>query len=212
EQLVARAAAAGLASVVHAIGDAAVSLALDVLGRAPRSGLAMPHRIEHVQCCAPDRLADAGRSGIVCSVQPSHLLSDWQAADRHWGARARHAYAFRSLAAGGATLAFGSDAPVEPVDPRLSLFAAVTRQDTEGKPVGGWYPEERIDVSDALVAFTRGPAIAAGMDRELGRLEPGTLGDIAVWDRDPLAVPASELPAMRCTATIVGGQLVWRDA
>ncbi len=212
EQLVARAAAAGLASVVHAIGDAAVSLALDVLGRAPRSGLAMPHRIEHVQCCAPDRLADAGRRGIVCSVQPSHLISDWQAADRHWGARARHAYAFRSLAAGGATLAFGSDAPVEPVDPRLSLYAAVTRQDTEGRPVGGWYPEERLDARDALVAFTRGPAIAAGMDRELGRLAPGTFGDIAVWDRDPLAVPASELPAMRCTATIVGGQLVWRDA
>src|SRR5690606_39739914 len=96
------------------------SLALDVLGRAERSMLAMPHRIEHVQCCPPERMADAGRHGIVCSVQPSHILSDWQAADRHWGRRARYAYAFRSLAAGSATLAFGSDAPVEPVDPRRS--------------------------------------------------------------------------------------------
>lgn len=212
EQLVTRAAAAGLASVVHAIGDAAVSLALDVLGRAPHSALALPHRIEHVQCCAPERMADAGRHGIVCSVQPSHLISDWQAVDRHWGARGRYAYAFRSLARGGATLAFGSDAPVEPVDPRLSLHAAVTRQDADGRPAGGWYPDERIAAADALAAFTRGPAIAAGMDHELGLLAPGTLGDIAVWDRDPLAVPASELLAMRCTAAIVGGQLVWRDA
>lgn len=212
EQLVTRAAAAGLASVVHAIGDAAVSLALDVLGRAERSMLAMPHRIEHVQCCPPERMADAGRHGIVCSVQPSHILSDWQAADRHWGRRARHAYAFRSLAAGGATLAFGSDAPVEPVDPRLALYAAVTRQDCRGEPAGGWYPEQRIDIRNALAAFTRGPAIAAGMEAELGQLAPGMFGDLAVWDRDPLAVPASELLAMRCIATVVGGQLVWRDA
>jgi predicted amidohydrolase YtcJ len=212
EQLVTRAAAAGLASVVHAIGDAAVSLALDVLGRAERSMLAMPHRIEHVQCCPPERMADAGRHGIVCSVQPSHILSDWQAADRHWGRRARYAYAFRSLAAGSATLAFGSDAPVEPVDPRLALYAAVTRQDCRGEPAGGWYPEQRIDIRSALAAFTRGPAIAAGMEAELGQLAPGMFGDLAVWDRDPLAVPASELLAMRCIATVVGGRLVWRDA
>lgn len=212
ERLVVRAASAGLASVVHAIGDAAVSLALDVLGRAPRTGLALPHRIEHVQCCPPERFGDAGRSDIVCSVQPSHLISDWRAADRHWGLRARGAYAFHSLTAGGATLAFGSDAPVEPVDPRLSLYAAVTRQDTESQPVGGWYPDERIDAAAALVAFTRGPAIAAGMDRELGRLVPGALADIVAWDRDPLTASPQELLAMRCTAAVVGGALVWRDA
>ncbi|MGH7444049.1 MAG: amidohydrolase, partial [Longimicrobiales bacterium] len=92
EHHVMRAAAAGIATTVHAIGDAAVCLALDVLARAPRN-LAVPHRIEHVQCCPGERFADAGRHGILCSVQPAHLISDWRAADRHWGTRARSAYA-----------------------------------------------------------------------------------------------------------------------
>lgn len=212
ERHVAHAAGAGFAAVVHAIGDAAVALALDVLGRASRTALAMPHRIEHIQCCPPERSGDAGRHGIVCSVQPSHLISDWRAVDRHWGARARSAYAFASLAAGGATLAFGSDAPVEPVDPRLSLYAACTRQDLAGEPAGGWYAGERLDARTALSAFTRGPAIAAGTDDRLGRLVPGAFADVVAWDRDPLAVPAHELLAMRCVAAVVGGTLVWRDA
>src|SRR5690606_42112080 len=120
--------------------------------------------------------------------------------------------AVRPPAAGGATRAFEPDAAVEPADRRLALYAAVTRQACRGEPAGGWYPEQRIDIRNALAAVTRGPAIAAGMEAELGQLAPGMFGDLAVWDRDPLAVPASELLAMRCIATVVGGQLVWRDA
>ena len=209
--LVGRAAAAGLASTVHAIGDAAVGLALDVLAHAERAGVALPHRIEHIQCCPPDRLADAGRHGIVCSVQPAHLMSDWRAVDRHWGARGRQTYAFGSLLAGGATLAFGSDAPVDSVDPRHALYAAVARTDLEGAPRGGWYPEQALGTRAALVACTRGPAIAAGWGGRLGVLAPGAFADIVAWDADPLTVPAPSLLDLRCIATVVGGALVWQD-
>lgn len=209
--VVRRGSAAGLAMTVHAIGDAAVDLALDVLA-AEGGGLEgpVPHRIEHVQLVAPDRLGDAGAAGITCSVQPSHLMTDWRAADRHWGARARTAYPFRSLAAGGATLAFGSDMPVEPPDPRHGLYAAVTRRDLAGEPSGGWVPEERIPVADALAAYTVGAARAAGDPRQ-GRLVPGAFGDVVAWDRDPLTVPPDELLDMKCLMTIVGGDVVWSE-
>ena len=209
-EAVRRGAAAGLAMTVHAIGDAAVDLALDVLaGEGAALEGPIPHRIEHVQLVAPERLGDAGAAGIVCSVQPSHLMTDWRAADRHWGDRARTAYPFRSLAAGGAILAFGSDAPVEPPDPRHALYAATTRLDLAGEPGEGWFPRERIASGDALAACTTGPAAAAG-DRRQGRLEPGSFADVVAWDRDPLAIPAGELLEMACVASIVGGEVVWR--
>lgn len=205
-----RAAAAGLASIVHAIGDAAVARALDVLGAPETAGAALPHRIEHVQLCPPERLADFARSGIVASMQPTHLITDWRPALEHWGRdRARYAYAFRSLLDRGAVLAFGSDVPVEPVDPRLGLYAAVSRRDLEGAPEGGWFPEERITVKEALYAYTRGPALAASAPR-LGFLAEGTEADFVAWDRDPLAADAEALLELRCTATVVGGELVWR--
>ncbi len=208
-----RAADAGLASVVHAIGDAAVSLALDVLADPAVRVPALPHRIEHVQLCPPERFADLGRAGIVGSVQPAHLMTDWRAAERYWGAeRCRGAYAFRSLlTAGGAVLAFGSDAPVESVDPRLGLHAAATRRDLEGEPRGGWFPDERLDILDAFRGYTLGPAHAAGADGTLGRLAPGSAADLAAWSDDPLGADAPAPLSIRCVAAVVGGELVWRD-
>ncbi|NJD10398.1 MAG: amidohydrolase [Gemmatimonadetes bacterium] len=207
--IVERAARAGIATAVHAIGDAAVSLALTVLADPAYRVPALPHRIEHVQCLPPERVADAARAGSVCSMQPCHLITDWRAADRHWGAeRARLTYAFGSLARAGTVLAFGSDAPVEPIDPRRGLFAAVQRQDLEGEPPGGWYPAERVDARTALRGFTTGPAYAAGLANVAGALAPGAFADIVAWDRDPLACPAAELLQLRARATLVGGELV----
>jgi len=207
--LVLRAAGAGIATAVHAIGDAAVALALDVLADPRAGGPLLPHRIEHLQCCPPERLGDAARAGIVCSVQPVHLITDWRAADRHWGPqRASHSYAFAGLAGTGAVLAFGSDAPVEPIDPRLGLFAAVQRQDLEGEPAGGWYPEQRLDRRAALSGYTAGPAIAAGTTGETGVLAPGAFGDLVAWDRDPLTCAPRELLEMRAVATVVAGDIV----
>jgi hypothetical protein len=204
-----RAALAGIASTVHAIGDAAVSLALDVLGQPGYRVPALPHRIEHVQCLPPERVADAARAGIVCSMQPCHLLTDWRAADRHWGPeRARWSFAFGALARAGTVLAFGSDAPVEPIDPRRSLFAAVQRQGLDGEPEDGWYPEQRVDARTALCGFTTGPAHAAGLAGRAGVLAPGAFADVVVWDRDPLACEPRELLELRTLATLVGGELV----
>jgi predicted amidohydrolase YtcJ len=207
-----RAAAAGLASTVHAIGDAAVGLALDVLGGSGTEGARIPHRIEHVQLAPAGRLADAARAGIVCSMQPSHLLTDWRAADEHWGRqRAARAFACRSLADHGAVLAFGSDAPVDPPDPRLGLFAATERRDLAGEPAGGWQPQERLDRYRALRAYTFGPAYAAGRAGRWGVLAPGAVADLVVWQADPLHVQADDLLRLAVRMTMVAGEVTWLE-
>jgi predicted amidohydrolase YtcJ len=201
------AAAAGFAATVHAIGDAAVALALDVLRRPELRVATLPHRIEHVQCAPADRFDEF--AGVVCSVQPAHLITDWRAVDAHWGGeRARATYAFASLQRAGAVLAFGSDAPVEPIDPQRTLHAAVTRTDIEARPAGGWQPAERLDRCDAWRALTTGPARAAAWEDRLGAIEPGRYADFAAWDRDPLTCPDNELLELRCVATFCAGELV----
>jgi predicted amidohydrolase YtcJ len=204
-----RAAAGGIAAAVHAIGDAAVSLALDVLAAPVTRVPALPHRIEHLQCCPPERFADAAAAGIVVSMQPAHLITDWRIAEREWGrARSRGVFAFASLLAHGTLLAFGSDVPVEPVDPRRGLFAAVARQDLTGEPRAGWFAEERIDAVDALRGYTIGPARAAGLPAPYGSLAPGAPADWVAWERDPLTCEPHALLGLRCVATMVGGELV----
>lgn len=211
EDAVSRAAEAGIATTVHAIGDAAADLALDVLADAAYRVPALPHRIEHLQCCPVERTGDAARAGIVCSVQPSHLISDWAAADRCWGPeRNKGVFALRALLDAGTILAFGSDAPVEPVDPRRGLHAAVLRTDLERAPPGGWNPQECITPREALRGYTTGPAYAAGAGHLAGVLAPGAAADFVAWDADPLGDP-DRLLEMRCIATAVAGQFVHQD-
>jgi predicted amidohydrolase YtcJ len=207
--IVRHAAAHGVACTVHAIGDAAVCLALDVLGDPAVRVAALPHRIEHVQCCPAERLGDAAARGIVCSMQPSHLITDWSVADRYWGAaRARGTYAVGSLLRHGTILAFGSDVPVEPVDPRRGLHAAIHRRDTADNPAGGWFPEECIAAQDALAGYTVGPARAAGLAAPAGSLAPGAAADFVAWDHDPCG-PATALLSMRCVAAFIEGTRVY---
>lgn len=214
-----RGAAAGLAMTVHAIGDAAMDLALEVLAAHPPTG-PVPHRIEHAQLMTPDQLGGRGNGGgpagagpgrgVVLSVQPSHLMTDWRAADRHWGGRARWAFAFRSMEAAGFTLALGSDAPVEPPDPRQGLHAAVTRRDLEGEPAGGWHPDEGLSMERAWAGYTTGAARAAGDERQ-GRLTPGSFADLVAWDRDPMAADPDELLGLQPILTMVDGEVVWTE-
>ncbi|HYW11839.1 MAG TPA: amidohydrolase [Longimicrobium sp.] len=205
-----KAAEAGIASTVHAIGDAAVELAVGVLGGAPRVA-AMPHRIEHVQLCPPDLWARAGASGLVASMQPVHLVTDIPTAERHWGHdRSRGAYAFAPLQAAGMTLAFGSDVPVETCDPRIGLFAAVRRVGWDGSPGEGWWMENAITAEQALRAYTEGPAHAAGLSNRQGRLLPGYDADLVAWDLDPLDCEPEALRDMRCLLTMVDGEIVRR--
>ncbi len=213
EEATARAATAlaarsGLASVVHAIGDAAVRRALDLMEDLPRT--AIPHRIEHFQCVHPADLDRAARHGIVLSMQPAHLLTDIPLADRHWGGRGAGAYAFASLLERGALLAFGSDTPVASLDPREGVFAATERRAEAGAPA--WYPGERIALQAAIAAYTAGPAIAAGVGGRRGRLAPGMDADLVVWDGAALSGEGGAgFRQAAVLLTVVGGEVVYNS-
>ncbi|HET7010281.1 MAG TPA: amidohydrolase [Anaerolineales bacterium] len=212
-----RAAEAGLALAIHAIGDRANHEVLEGLAalRRHEGEHHLPHRrhrIEHLQLLHSDDLHRPAELDVVASMQPSHATSDMSMADRYWGDRVAGAYAWQSELRSGATLAFGSDAPVESPDPFLGLYAAVTRRRTDGSPSSeGWTPAERIDIADALRGFTEGPAYAAGWDSSVGRLEPGSCADLIVLDRDPHTCPAEELLRTRVLGTMVSGSWVFRD-
>ncbi|NIS81457.1 MAG: amidohydrolase family protein [Anaerolineales bacterium] len=209
-----RAVDAGFALAIHAIGDRANREVLDVYEKlrnyeAEQKIPPMPHRIEHLQLLHPDDLHRPARLGIIASMQPLHATSDMTMADLHWGARSRFAYAWRSQLLAGAVLAFGSDAPVEPANPFLGLHAAVTRQRQNGEPSpDGWFPEERITLHDALLAYTQGPAIVAGWSSILGRLVPSYMADLIVLDADPYTCDNHALADIKPLATMVAG--TWR--
>ena len=145
-------------------------------------------------------------------MQPIHATSDMAMAEKHWGARCRTAYAWRSLLDAGTLLAFGSDAPVEPPNPFLGLHAALTRQRADGEPSGeGWIPSQRICLTEALTAYTRAPAYACGMEESLGTLEPGRLADLFVLDQDLFSLSPDEIAAARPAGTMVGGDWRFRE-
>jgi predicted amidohydrolase YtcJ len=202
------AATNGIAAVVHAIGDAAVRRALDLMSPLPKA--AIPHRIEHLQCVDPADLGRAAVAGLVASMQPAHLLTDIPLVDRHWGERGRGAYAFRSLLARGTTVVFGSDAPVATLDPRDGVFAALERR-MDGAPRGRWRPEESVGFDDALRAYTVAPARAAGALRR-GTLEPGMDADFVAWRVPPGAVhdDGDAFRAGEAVLTVVDGEVVMR--
>lgn len=204
------AAEAGIASVVHAIGDAAVRRALDLIEPLPRVGI--PHRIEHFQCVHPDDLDRAAAAGVVVSMQPAHLLTDIPLVDRHWGGRGRGAYAFQTLRRRGTPMVFGSDAPVASLDPREGLYAALERRSAAGAPPGGWRAEERLSFAEAVHAYTAAAAHAGGVGHRTGTLAPGHDADLVAWAFDP-AVERGEGEAVRAGAvrlTVVGGEVVLR--
>jgi predicted amidohydrolase YtcJ len=202
------AAQAGMATTVHAIGDAAVRRALDLISSLPH--LSLPHRIEHFQCVHPSDLERAAAYGIVVSMQPAHLLTDIPLVERHWGARGRGAYAFRSLLRRGAQLVFGSDVPVASLDPREGMYAALERKGIDGVSATGWRPEERLEFLDALGAYTVVPAYAAGAAQRRGRLIPGYDADLVAWQVDPAAELGDGEAFRRGHArlTVVGGAVV----
>jgi predicted amidohydrolase YtcJ len=202
------AAANGIAVTVHAIGDAAVRRALDLLDGLPR--VALPHRIEHFQCIHPADLARAARSGVVASMQPAHLLTDIPLVDRHWGGRGRGAYAFHSLLQRGTAVVFGSDVPVASIDPRDGVYAALERKGFDGAPRAGWRPEEKIAFEDVVRGYTTGAAHASGTSRRLGTLARGAEADLVAWAVDP-AVERGDGEAFRrgrAALTVVGGRVV----
>jgi len=210
ERAVLKAAGAGLACYVHAIGDRANREVLEILATARQQengGPRLRHRIEHVQVLRPEDLGRLAELQVIASMQPIHATSDMEIADRHWGARAQSAYAFRALLERGTHLAFGSDAPVEPIDPLLGVHAAVTRRRCDGSPgPEGWQPQQRLTVEEAVRAYTVGAAYAGGGEDRVGALRPGMLADLTVLDRDLFAVPPMEIAETAVCATYVDGR------
>lgn len=209
-QIARRTAEGGVAMAIHAIGDRANRLVLDVLESVRPISPFLRHRVEHVQLITPEDQRRLAQNDLVASMQPTHAIHDIKMADRYWGKRSRHAYAWRSLKDAGARLAFGSDAPIEIFDPFLGLYAAVTRRsESDGAPgPEGWYPQQRLSLTEALEAYTLGGAYAAGLEQRLGCLMPGYHADLIVLDRNILEIPAKELLATKVDRAMVGG--VWR--
>jgi predicted amidohydrolase YtcJ len=204
------AAAAGLAITVHAIGDAAVRQALDLVSRLPR--VALPHRIEHFQCVHPADLQRGAQAGLVLSMQPPHLLTDIPLVERHWGRRGEGAYAFRSLLQAGASLVFGSDVPVATIDPREGVYSALERKASDGAPANGWHPGEKLSFKETVHGYTVAPAHAAGAGARRGKLASGYDADLVAWSVDP-AIEHGDGQAFRearALLTVVGGEVVMR--
>lgn len=206
---VSRAASGGIACAIHAIGDRANRVVLDAFEATRAHWHGLRQRIEHVQVLHPADLPRLASLGVIASMQPIHATQDMDLVDRLWGARGRHAYAFRSLLASGAVLAFGSDAPVETPDPLAGLYAATTRRRTDGRPDEGWYPEERISAEEAIRAYTAAAAYAAGLEQVSGTLSPGKWADFTVLSDDVITSPPEQLLDARVMATVVDGQVVF---
>jgi hypothetical protein len=201
----------GMALAVHAIGDRAVRECLDAFERigAGRADTGLRHRIEHAQHVEESDLARMGRMGLVASVQPVHLRSDIALVERHLPDRSSRAFAYGSMLRSGAMLCFGSDAPVETMDPLAAIRAAVWRRTWAGEPDEGWHPEERLSVTEAVTAYTRGPAWASGAESCEGRIAPGYRADLTVLSHNILADPEL-LAHCRVEMTVVGGEVVYR--
>ena len=203
-----KAHAGGLPLAVHAIGDRANRMVLDALAEVGAAGTGGPrHRIEHVQLLHPDDVDRLAELGVVASMQPIHATQDCEMAERYWGDRCATGYAWRSLLEAGTLLAFGSDGPVEDINPFVGIHAAVTRRRADGFPgPQGWYPQQRLTVEHAVRAYTLGAACAAGLDDRLGSLAPGKLADLIVLDRDVFACDPMAIVETRVLATMIGGQ------
>lgn len=211
----ARANRAGLAVATHAIGDLANHLVLDAYERVRDDVPQLPglrNRIEHAQHLRADDIPRMARLGVVASMQPTHCRSDIDLVQRLLAGRDLASYAWRSMLDHAVPLAFGSDAPVESANPFHALAAAVERTRADGTPTGGWQPQERITIAEALRAHTLGSAFAAGQENRKGLLAPGMLADFVALDRDPLEIATSDVRETAVLCTVVGGVIRWHRA
>jgi hypothetical protein len=205
------AASHGFQIAIHAIGDAANA---QVIGTYEwlngKYGTNRRWRIEHAQIVDCADLARIGRAHIIASMQPTHQTSDRLMAEKRLGPqRLKCAYAWQSMLRTGAKLAFGTDFPVESPNPFPGLSAAISRQDVNGQPPGGWYSSERVSLGEALHAYTRGAAYAGFAEDRIGALDPGKWADFVIVDRDPTKVDAQSLARTEVLETWIAGRKVW---
>ncbi len=213
-EIASKAAANNLSVTVHAIGDKANHDILDVYEAVRKEeaqlGLKskLRHRIEHVQILVEEDLDRLAKLDIIASMQPIHCTSDMEMADKHWGERTKYSYAWRTMLDTGALLVYGSDCPVEPIDPMIGIYSSVTRKKLSGAYApDGWHPEQKLTMAETIRAFTLAAAETAGTQATQGSISPGKLADITVYDRDLFAVDPDEVKNVKVQATIVDGEI-----
>jgi predicted amidohydrolase YtcJ len=209
---VADADAAGFQVMIHAIGDKANDSILTIYEQVSKQNGERDRRfrIEHAQHLRAQDITRFGRDHVVASMQPYHCIDDGRWAEKRIGPeRAKGTYAFRTLLDTGAVLAFGSDWSVAPLDPVLGIYAATTRRTLDGKRPGGWVPEQKITVEEAVRAYTFGSAYAEFAENAKGAITPGKLADFVILSRDIFRIEPAEIENVRVTMTIMGGRVVY---
>lgn len=206
---------AGLQLVIHAIGDRAIAEILGIYDKLEREDGQRDRRlrIEHAQHMRPQDFAEFARLHVIASMQPYHAIDDGRWAEKLIGhQRAETSYAWRSMLDHSVKLAFGTDWTVAPLNPLLGLYAAVTRATLDGKNPGGWIPNEKITLPQAIEAYTMGSAYAEFSEKQKGSLTPGKLADVVVLDQDLFAIPAERIKDVNVLYTIAGGKIVYSSA
>lgn len=206
----------GIRMRLHACGDAAVREALDIFEycRETGNGIPLRHTIEHFEVVHPDDIGRVGALGVVASVQPDHMWAPvFEEHPFHkilGEKRCRYVYPFKSLADGGAVLAFGSDHPIAEIDPMRGIYRAVTRLSEDKMPDGGWCPNEKLSLADSLKAYTIGSAYQMWSEDVTGTLEKGKFADIAVLDRNLFERDPEEILDTQVVMTMLGGRVIYR--
>ena len=213
ERVAQEALAHGFQVNTHAIGDRANRTVLEAYAAALRGTNDHRFRIEHAQVVAPEDFALFAKNSIIASIQPTHATSDMRwAQDRLGPERIRGAYAWRRLLSLGVPITNGSDAPVESLNPLWGFYAAVTRQDQQGHPTGGWFPDQRLTREEALKSFTLDGAYASFEEKTKGSLEVGKMADFVMLSRDIMKIPVEEILKTRVTMTVLGGEIVFSES
>jgi predicted amidohydrolase YtcJ len=209
---VAYACSLGWSVAIHAIGDKAVTHCLDAIAEARKIHPGrLPDRIEHIQVCRPKDVRRFHDLGVVASVQPVFVPTDWPAAQRLWGRRCVNGYAWKTILDAGIGTQFGSDCPIEPIDFRFGLHAAVTRQTVDGDPEGGWYPDQRLTLAQGIHGFTAQPALTSGKGALLGTLSPGKWADMTIFRHNLFDLSPDEWLSTEAEMTIVQGEIVFQQ-
>jgi len=205
---------AGFHVMIHAIGDEANKRILDLYQEVAEKNGARDRRfrIEHAQHLRPNEIKRFGAQKVIASMQPGHCADDGRWGEKRIGPeRAKGTYAFRALLDSGAVLAFGSDWTVAPLNPMAGLKAAVTRQTLDGQHPGGWVPEQKISLEEAIRAFTRGSAYAEFQEQVKGSLARGKLADLVMLDRDLFRIDPAAIAGVKVLLTVVDGRVVFES-